>query len=247
MLFALCASAEAQQLKKVSRIGFLAGISSSSISARTEAFRQGLRELGYIEGENIVVEWRYADEKIERLNHFVSELIRLKVEVIVTAAPVVTRPVREATATIPIVMAFDDDPVGNGFVASLARPGGNITGLSNLSPEIGGKQLGLLKEIVPRFTRLAVLGMSTRPGNARTVGEIEEAAGSMGVEVQVLDVKAQSDIEIAFRAAGKARAGGVIILGGPVFNARRRLLVDIATNSRLPSIYPRGEFVEAGG
>jgi putative tryptophan/tyrosine transport system substrate-binding protein len=133
MLLALCLTAHAQQPKKIPRIGFLAGVSPSTISARTEAFRRGLRELEYVEGKNIVIEWRYADEKLDRLNDLAAELVRLKVEVIVSAAPTVTRSVKESTKTIPLVMAFDDDPVGNGFVASLARPGGNITGLSNLS------------------------------------------------------------------------------------------------------------------
>ena len=135
------AVAQAQRSVKIPRIGFLTSVSPSTISARTDAFRQGLRELGYVEGKNIIIEWRYAEEKPDRLSAFVAELVRLKVDVIVSAAPAVTRPVKQATKTIPIIMAFDDDPVGNGFVTSLARPGGNITGLSNLSPEISGKQL----------------------------------------------------------------------------------------------------------
>ena len=143
--FAMCgAVAQAQPLTKTPRIGFLAGVSPSTIPGRTEAFRHGLRELGYVEGKNIIIEWRYAEEKLDHLNDLAAELVRLKVEVIVSAAPTVTRSVKEATKTIPIVMASDDDPVDNGFVASLARPGGNITGLSNLSPEIGGKQVELL-------------------------------------------------------------------------------------------------------
>ena len=241
------AVATAQQPKKVPRIGFLSGVSSSTISARTEAFRQGLRELGYVEGKDIVIEWRYAEENLDRLSELAAELVRLKVEVIVTAAPVVTRPVKDATKTIPVVMAFDDDPVGNGFVASLARPGGNITGLSNLSPEISGKQLELLKEIIPKLTRVAILGMSTRPGNAQTLSEMERAAGSLAVKLQFLDIFGPKDIETAFRAATKARADGLLVLGGPVVNSRRTLLVDLAAKSRLPAAYPRPEFVEDGG
>ena len=158
MLFALCFPAEAQQPKKVPRIGFLSG---TSTNPRREAFRQGLRELGYVEGKNIVIEWRYAEGKFDRLPELAAELVRLKVDVIVTGGPNTTRPAKEATVTIPIVMAFDGDPVGNGFVTSLAHPGGNITGLSTLAPEISGKQLELLKEIVPKLSRVAVLGNST--------------------------------------------------------------------------------------
>ena len=163
LLFALCVSAEAQQPTKVPRIGYLAAGSSSASSARIEAFRQGLRELGYVEGKNIVIEYRYAEGKLDRLPALAAELVRLKVDVIVTAGPTATRAAKEATTTIPIVMTQDTDPVGNGFVASLARPGGNITGLSTLTPEISGKQLELLKEIVPKLSRVAVFGTSTNP------------------------------------------------------------------------------------
>ena len=247
LLLAPCSAVEAQQPKKIPRIGFLAGVSPSTISARTEAFRRGLRELEYVEGKNIVIEWRYADEKLDRLNDLAAELVRLKVEVIVSAAPTVTRSVKESTKTIPVVMAFDDDPVGNGFVASLARPGGNITGLSNLSPEISGKQLELLKEIVPRLSRVAVLGTSNRPGNTQSLKEIELAAGAFGVKVQYLDVQNSKDIETAFRAASKGRADSVLVFGGTVINSQRKQLIDLAVKSRLPAIYARLEFVEDGG
>jgi len=247
MFVALCLSAEAQQPVKIPRIGFLASVSPSTISARTDAFRQGLRELGYVEGKNIIIEWRYAEEKPDRLNNLAAELVRLNLEVIVSAAPTVTRPVKEATKTIPIVMAFDDDPVGNGFITSLARPGGNITGLSNLSPEISGKQLELLREIVPKLSRVAVLGTSTRPGNAQSLKETELAAGVFGVKVQYLDVQNFKDIEAAFRAASKGRADAVLMFGGPIFNSRRNQIADLAVSNRLAAIYPRQEFVEEGG
>ena len=172
VLLAVAVIAEAQQPKKVPRIGYLTATSPSAIAARIEAFRQGLRELGYVEGKNIVIEWRYAEGKLDRLPALAAELVRLKVDVIVTAGPAATRAAKEATATIPIVMAQDSDPVGNGFVASLARPGGNITGLSTLAPEISGKRLELLKEIVPKLSRVAVLGTSTNPGNAQALKEI---------------------------------------------------------------------------
>ena len=178
----LCAfgvTAHAQQAKKIPRIGFLGTASPSIISARLEAFRQGLRELGYIEGKNIVVEYRWAEGKLDRQPDLAAELVRLKVDVIVTAGPTSTRPVKEATSTIPIVMAFDTDPIGNGFVASLARPGGNVTGLSSLAPELSGKQLELLKETLPKLSRVAVLGSSSNPGNAQAVREAELAAGGV--------------------------------------------------------------------
>ena len=167
VLLAIGTFAEAQQPAKAPRIGFLGGSSPSAISARIEAFRRGLRELGYVEGKNIVIEWRYAEGKFDRLPALAAELVRLKVDVIVTSGPLPTRAAKEATVTIPIVMTQVGDPVGSGFVASLARPDGNITGLSTLAPELSGKRLELLKETVPRLSRVAVLVTSTRPGNAQ--------------------------------------------------------------------------------
>jgi putative tryptophan/tyrosine transport system substrate-binding protein len=247
MLYALCVSASAQQPTKVPRIGFLGATPASSISARIEAFRQGLRELGYVEGKNIVIEWRSADGKLDRLPSLAAELVRLKVDVIVTAGPQSTRPAKEATVTIPIVMGFDDDPVGSGFVASLARPSGNITGLSTLSPEIGGKQLELLKETVPKLSRVAVLGTSTRPGNVQSLREIKLAAGTFKVQLQYLDVLDPKDIEAAFREARIGRAGAVLVLASPVTSSHRAEIVDLAVKSRLPAIYNTREFVEDGG
>jgi len=203
ILLATVSFAEAQQAKKVPRIGFLSSLSPSSISARTEAFRQGLRELGYVEGKNIVFEWRYAEGKTERLPDLAADLVRLKVDVIVTGGPSVNRFAKEATATIPIVLAFDNDPVGNGFAASLARPGGNITGLSTHYPEISGKQLELLREIVPNLSRVAVLGNATQPGSPQALREINVAADAFGVQLQYLEVRGPKDIETAFRAASK--------------------------------------------
>ena len=173
--------------------------------------------------------------------------MRLKVDVIVTTGPAPTRPAKEATSTIPIVMAFDNDPVGNGFVASLARPGGNITGLSTLAPEISGKQLEVLKEIVPRLSRVAVLGSSTTPGNAQSLKETELAAGAFGVKVQYLDVRDPKDIDTAFRATGKGRADAILVLTSPVFNPYRTEIADLAVKNRLPAIYSTPEFVEDGG
>ena len=195
MLFAVCFSAEAQQPKKIPRIGYLSGGGT-----RIDAFRQGLREIGYVEGKNIIIEWRSAEGKLDRLPTLAAELVRLKVDVIVTGGGRATRTAKEATKTIPMVVAIPD-PVGDGFVASLARPGGNITGLSALGPELSGKRLELLKEAVPKLSRVAVLGTSTTPGNAQQLREVELAAGTLKVKLQFLDVLDPKDIETAFRAA----------------------------------------------
>ena len=244
-LFSVCAVA--QQPTKVPRIGFLSAVSPSTISARVAAFRQGLRELGYVEGKNIFIEWRFAEGKSDRLPSLAAELVRLKVDVIVAEAPTSTRSAKQATVTIPIVMMFDDDPVGSGFVASLARPGGNITGLSTLSPEISGKQLELLKEIVPKLSRVGVLGDVTRPGIPQALREINVAADAFRVQVQYLEVRGSKDIEIAFRAASQEHADAVLVLGSPVLNSQRKQVVELAVKSRLPAIYARREAVEDGG
>jgi putative tryptophan/tyrosine transport system substrate-binding protein len=247
--FVMCAAAaQAQQPTKVPRIGYLSGSPPFSIAERIEAFRQGLLELGYMEGKNIVIEWRSAEGKRDRLPALATELVHLKVDVIVTAGPLVTRAANEATITIPIVMANDPDPVGNRFVASLARPGGNITGLSRIAPELSGKQLELLKEIVPMLSRVAVFGTSTRPGNAQTLREVELAAGAFGVKLQFLDILSPKDIEAAFQAAVRERADGALwIVTGSIGNPHRKKIADLALSSRLPMIYFQRVDVEAGG
>jgi putative ABC transport system substrate-binding protein len=223
-------------------------VSSPSVNqARVEAFQQGLRELGYVEGKNIVVEYQYVEGKLDRLRDLAAEVVRLKVDIIVTGGPTTTRAVKEATATIPIVMGFDNDPVGNGFIASLARPGGNITGLASLAPEISGKQLELLKEIVPRLARVAVFGTSTNPGNAQALRESELAAKAIGVKLQYLDVRDFKNIETVFRAASKGRADAVLALNSPVLNSHRTQVADLAVKSRLPAVYAQSEYVEDGG
>jgi putative ABC transport system substrate-binding protein len=246
-LFALSFSGQAQQPKKVPRIGFLIGTSPSTISDRIEAFRQGLRELGYVEGKNIVIEYRYSEGKLDRLRELAAELVRLNVDVIVTSGPTPNRAAKEATVTIPIVMGYDTDPVGNGFVVSLARPGGNITGLSTLAPEISGKQVELLKEIVPRLSRLAVFGTSTSPGTAQALKETELAAAAVGARLQYLDIRSPNEIDTAFQEARKGRADAVLVLTSAVFVLHRTQLADLAIKSRLPVIYDRREFVDDGG
>jgi putative tryptophan/tyrosine transport system substrate-binding protein len=247
MLFALCPSAEAQQPTKIPRIGYLVAGYPSDIQARTDAFRQGLRELGYVEGKNIVIEQRYAEGKIDRLSQLAAELVRLNVKVIVAAGPQTTSRAKEATSTIPIVMGFHNDPIGSGMVASLARPGGNVTGLSTLAPEISGKQLELLQESVPKLSRVVVLGTSTMPGNPQVLKETERAAVALGVQHVYLDVRLPEDIETAFRKATNGRADAVLALPSFLLTSQRKQLVNLALKTRLPSIYDRQEFVEDGG
>ena len=244
---AVCSTASAQQQRKTPHVGYLTISSLSSNAARNEAFRRGMRELGYVEGKNIVIEWRSGDGKVERQSELAAEVVRLKVNVIVTSGPTMTRAAKQATATIPIVMAFDPDPVDNGFIAGLARPGGNITGLSALSPELSGKQLELLKEIVPRLSRMAVLGTSAEPGSAQTLREIELAAGAFGVKLQYLEIADPRDIELAFQTANKERAGAMLVLQSPVFNPKRKQIAELALKNRLPAIYPQSEWVDDGG
>jgi ABC-type uncharacterized transport system substrate-binding protein len=200
-----------------------------------------------VERKNILIEYRYAEGKLDRLPELAAELVRLKVDVMVLAGSAAIRPAKEATNTIPIVMANDADPVGSGVIASLARPGGNITGLSNLAPEISGKRLELLKEIVPTFSRVAVFGNSTNPGTAQALKEMEVAAGVFKVQLQYLDVPSPKDIETAFREARKGRADGVLVLQGGVFNLQRKQITALAVKSRLPAIYHAPEYVEDGG
>jgi putative tryptophan/tyrosine transport system substrate-binding protein len=246
MLFAPCFSASAQQQTKIPRIAWLTG--GNIPPDRREAFLQGLRDLGYIEGKNITIEWRSAQGQRDRVTALAHELVRLKVDVILTGSASDTRGTKAATTTIPIVMTNDGDPVGNGFVASLARPGGNITGLSTLSPELAGKRLELLKEIVPKLSRLAVFGTSNSASNAQELKEVEGAAGLLGLKLQYFDVLALKDIEPAFRAAAKGRADAVLWLvsGGVVTVVQAQTAVRNSKNL-LPTIYPSQNQVEAGG
>jgi putative ABC transport system substrate-binding protein len=215
----------------------------STLSPRIETFHQGLRELGYVEGKNIIIEYRSAEGKLERVPALAAELVRLKVDIIVTPGAPVSRAAKEATVTIPIVMTQIGDPVGSGFVAS---PGGNITGLSTLAPELSGKQLELLKEIVPKLSRVAVFGTSTYPGNAESLKEVEFAAGTLKVKPQYLDVLGPKDIETAFRAASKALAEAVLMMvPGAIAGGHRTEIAELAVKSWLPAIYNRREL--AGG
>ena len=246
-LLTTAAPAHAQPSTKIFRLGYLAGSSLTVNVDRVEAFLQGLRELGYVQGKNIVLEYRAAEGKSERYPALASELVSLKVDVIVTAGAASTRAAREATSTIPIVMVQDSDPVGSGFVASLARPGGNVTGLSTLAPEISGKRLEILKEIIPKLSRLAILGTSKYPGNAQSLKETELAAMALGVRIQYLDALGSQDIEPAFRAARRESADAILLLQSFVLNSHRKQIVNLAIKGRHPAIYYSPEWVKDGG
>ena len=239
--------AQAQQPGKIPRIGFQIDANPSAVAARVEGFRQGLRELGYIEGKNIIIEWRSAEGKLDRRSEIAGELVGLKVDVLVSAGPAATRALRQATSNIPIVMAQDTDPVGSGFVHSLAKPGGNITGLAALAPEMSGKQLELLKQVVTKLSRVAVIGNSNNPGDSQTLRETVLAAGSFEIYLRYLDVQNAQEIEPVMRAAAKGRADALMVLGNPNLNLHRQEVVTLAAKLRLPATYGRPEFVEAGG
>ena len=245
VLFTLEDSGQAQQPANIPRIGYFSASTRSNQTAPIEAFLQGLRELGYVEGKNIAIEWRWAESKFDRLPDLAAELLRLKVDIIVSAGPAATLAAKKATTTIPIVMTNESDPVGTGFVASLARPGGNITGLSTLAPELDGKRLELLKETVPKLSRVVVMGRSAEPGYAQLTKDLDLAAAVLKVKLQHLDLPDPKDTETAFRAASKGRADAVLLVSSP--NANRKQIVDLTVKSRLPAMYYQPDFVEAGG
>jgi putative ABC transport system substrate-binding protein len=247
LLFAICPFAEAQQPPKLLRIGYLSGVSPSAEAARRDAFSQELRKLGYVEGKNIVVDYRYSEGKYERLSALAAELVRLKPDIIVTGGGPSTRALKQLTSTIPVVMTNDPDPVANGFVASLARPGGNITGFSTLAPEISGKRLEILREVVPALSRLAVLGTSSSPAYAPVIKEIETAARALKIQLQRQDVLDSKNIEPAFRAAIKGRADALITLNSGILVSKRAQIVAFAEKNRLPATYSQIEYVDDGG
>jgi putative ABC transport system substrate-binding protein len=248
LLFGIGSVIQAQQPTKVPRIGYLMVAPLAAASSRIEPFRQRLREIGYVEGKNILIEWRSAEGNPARMSALAAEFVQVKVNLIVTAGTAATRPAKAATSTIPIVMAQDDDPVANGFVASLARPGGNITGLSSLAPEIGGKRLELLKEIIPKLSRVAVFATSTSPAVAQSLREIELAAAATKLQLQHLDVLDSKDLESAFRAAAKSRADAILwLVSGSVARTNRPKIIDLAIKGRLPVMFESRDWVESGG
>ena len=251
MLFALCLPAEAQQPKKIWRIGYLSAFDAATESARSEPIRRALRELGYVEGQNIATEYRYAEGKQDRFPELVAELVRLKADIIVVAGGGrVIQAAKNATKTIPIVMTgLGAHPVEAGFVESLARPGGNVTGITNLGRELGGKRLELLKEAVPKVARVAVLYDPALPGTALEVKEVlPVAARALGLTIQPWEVRTPDDFDRVFAAIGKWRPDGLYVPGaGPVILINQTRIVGFALKSRLPSMYPGREFVDAGG
>jgi putative ABC transport system substrate-binding protein len=249
LLFAFCVPAHAQQAKKIPAVGFLSeGFPSSvSDSTRIEAFRKGLHEIGYMEGKNISIDYRFAEGKRDRLPDLAAELVQLKVDVIVTYGTVGTLAVKRATTTIPIVMASSSDPVGRGLVASLARPGGNVTGLSSVAPDLSGKRLELLKEVIPKLTRVAVLWDSSGGQASANFKDTQVAARALRVQVQSLEVRSANDFEPVFKAATRDRVGSLIVLQSLLTNAHRQRIVELVATNRLPAMYTQAEYVNVGG
>jgi putative ABC transport system substrate-binding protein len=240
--------AEAQQpTKKIPRVGFLSLNPASVQKDRVEAFREALRKLGYVEGQNINIEYRYADSKSERLPELAAELVALKVDVIVTTGNSATAPAKDATKAIPIVMMNDTDPVGQGHIDSLARPGGNITGLSSVGFDLAAKRLELLKEIVPKLSRVAVLRDLTNQAAELAGREIDPTARALKLQVQWFDLAKVEDFDGQFRAITKWRAGGLVAGGGPLMVRYRKRIIEFAAKNKIPAIYDRQEFVEDGG
>jgi len=235
----------AQPPGKVFRIGLLS-LSSPSDSGRDE-IRQGLRELGYVEGQNIVIEYRSAEGSVDRLDALATDLVQGNMDVIMATGTGPTRAAQQATSTIPVIMMIGGDPVALGFVASLARPGGNITGVAGLGVELSGKRLELLKETVPGVSRIAALWNPANPITAPFLHETQAAAQSLGVELHVLEVRTPNDFEGAFAAVTSGHAEALIVIGDAFLTGQRTKIVDFAQRNRLPGMYPVREYVEAGG
>ena len=237
---------EAQAPVKVPRIGFLSLLSLTA-DPRLEAFLQGLRELGYVDGQTVAIEFRFAEGKPERLPALAAELARLKVDVIVTTAPASTEAAKRATSTIPIVFAVSGDPVAVGLVASVARPGGNITGLASIAPEVVGKQLELLKEVAPKISRVAILQNPSNPGHPVVLRQAETAARVLGVQLHTAQARTPPEIDAAFAAMRGQHVDGVLVVRDALVLAQRRQIAALAAKSRLPAVYGFRENAEAGG
>ena len=246
MLVALGSFAEAHQPMKVPRVGYLSAPSRSAQSARHEAFRQGLRELGYVEGKNVVIEWRYAEGQLERLPDLAAELVRLKVDVIVAGGLPAARAAKQVTTTIPIVMT-GGDPVRAGIIASLARPGGNVTGLSDSTVDVSTKRLELLKEVIPKLSRVAILWNPANPTNPLQLKDTQAAAPALGMTVYAVEVKEVGELERVFTGIKRERAGGLLVPGDPMFTSNRKRIADLAAKHRLPAMFTAPEYVDAGG
>src|SRR5262245_47675173 len=241
---------EAQQALKMARIGYLHPGSAATVSAvRMQAFRDGLRDLGYVEGKNIFIEWRYTEGKseAESLPELAAELVRMNVDIIVTTGTPAVRAIKGASATIPIVFAVISHPVENAIIASFARPGGNVTGLTILTEELSGKRLELLKETIPNVNRIGVLSDLTNPTQALEWKEIVAAAQALGVKLQSLGLRTSNDFDSAFKAALRERVQALITLPQPLMNSHRNPIVEFTAKNKLPAIYPAPDYTDAGG
>ena len=248
LLLALSSAAEAQQPAKVWRIGYLSPVSSSRDSTRREGFLRGLREHGYIRGQNLVIEYRFAEGKLDRQDQLAAELVRLNVDVILAGGGTPTaRAAKNATHTIPIVMTNAADPVADGIIASLARPGGNITGLTALTPDLSAKRLELLKETVPNVSRVAALWNPAVHERATDLKEAQAAAGAFHIQFQPLEVRVADDFERAFEAATKERAQALVVLPDPLTNTHQARIIELALKKRLPTMFSQRPPVDAGG
>jgi len=248
VFLATVSPADAQQPKKIAKVGFVLASTPAAAAHNVEAFRQGMRELGYVEGKTFVLELRYGEARAERIVEFARELVGLKMDVIVASTDVAIAAVKRETQTIPIVMAISSDPVGTGFVASLARPGGNVTGNSTISPELSGKRLELLREVVPGLSRVAFLWNPDVRGAVLDYKETEGAAGSLHLQLQSVEVVRAEDLDRAFSAVTKERAQALIMpAANPVGFANRGQIASFAQKNRLPSMYAQREYVDAGG
>ncbi len=235
------------QPARVARIGLLLTLADAEPRIRADAFRSGLRDVGYVEGEHFIMEYRYGAGRDDRDAELVADLVRLKVDVIVTGSTVAVRAAKKLTKTTPVVMAGTGDPVGTGLVTSLSRPGENVTGLSSLGPELNSKRLALLKEAVPGALRVAVLFNGANPSNLASLRELEGAAPALGLQLQPLDVRGPDDVESAFAAARRQPANALLVQRDPLVGAHRTRIMALAAKNRLPAMYSGAEFVAAGG
>jgi putative ABC transport system substrate-binding protein len=247
MLLALCVSAEGQQSAKVPRIGFLGAVTPEDFPHLEEAFRQGLREFGFVEGKTLVIEYRWAEGRAERLPEMAVDLVRLKVDAIFAITSAAARAAKDATTTIPVVFVGVSDPVRYGLVASLARPGGNMTGLGHFTPELNGKRLELLKEVVPSLRRGAVLWNTGNESHEEQLKDLANPAKSLGVYVRPVGVEQPEELEAAFQAMVKDHASGLVVLASSLTHRHLRRIADLAIKYRLPSVMEFSEFADAGG
>jgi putative ABC transport system substrate-binding protein len=246
-LLSLGSFTHAQQRTKSFRIGYLSLLSPSSDTARHDSFRRGLRELGYVDDKNVVVESRYAEGDTKRLPKLAAELVSLKPDVVLAGGSTAIGAMKKATSTIPIVMAHGSDPVELGYVASLAKPGGNITGLTHLAPELGGKRLEFLKHIVPKLSRVAILTDPETGGHGPQMKEVETAGPALGLQLRPFEARDAGSLENAFSAMSAWGAGALVVLQLPTLDRMRASIVDFAAKNRVPAIYPNDEYVQAGG